>query len=47
MIRLAQVMTRRDWVRLCIVLVFAVGAFTWVWVEWQKPIFPLEAHINF
>lgn len=37
MLKLSQIMTRGDWIRLAVLLLFAAGAVTWVLVEWQKP----------
>ncbi len=40
MIRLSQIMTRGDWIRLAVLILFAAGAVTWVLMEFQKPLIP-------
>ena len=39
-IKLNEVVSKSDWLKISILLVIAVGCWIWVWTEYQKPIFP-------
>ena len=38
MFQMKQLMTKKDWAYLAILLIVAVGLWIWVWREFQKPI---------
>ena len=39
-VKFSDVISKTDLVKISILLVFAIGCWGWVWVEFQKPIFP-------
>ena len=39
-IKINDVMTRGDWAKIGILVVISATLWTWVWMEYQKPIFP-------
>ncbi|MDX9893756.1 MAG: hypothetical protein RB292_05125 [Patescibacteria group bacterium] len=39
-IRLNEVVSKSDWVKIIILIIVAVVCWGWVWVEFQKPIIP-------
>ena len=41
-IKFKDVMTKGDWVKMTILVILAVVCWTWVWIEYQKPIIPPE-----
>lgn len=41
-IKLNDVVTKADWIRISILLVVSVACWAWVWTEYQKPIIPPE-----
>ncbi|MDD2807291.1 MAG: hypothetical protein PHW95_02085 [Patescibacteria group bacterium] len=50
-IKLKDVITKADWIKIIILIVVSIGCWTWVYVEFQKPIVPPswanEGEINF
>lgn len=38
MFKLQQFMTTKDWVQLSILVVVSGALWTWVWIEYKKPI---------
>jgi hypothetical protein len=38
MLELQQFMRRRDWVQLGVLVAVSAALWTWVWVEYRKPI---------
>lgn len=39
-IKFTDVITKADWVKITILIIVAAFFWTWVWIEFQKPIIP-------
>jgi len=45
-IKLNDVVTKADWIKISVLLVISVICWTWVWNEYQKPIIPEDWDIT-
>lgn len=39
-VKFTDVFSKGDWVKISVLLVVAVAAWSWVWTEYKKPILP-------
>jgi len=39
-VKFTDVFSKTDWVKMTILIIVFIAAWTWVYIEYQKPIFP-------